>query len=68
MQILTANHWTEVRYPYVRVRAKIEGTDRDGHPIGRPIVSSNLDSWELPENEPPIKEYTWAGLKSQAHM
>ena len=49
MQILTANHWTEVRDPYGRVRGRIEGTEGDGNPIGRPTVSTNLDPWELPE-------------------
>ncbi|EDL24446.1 mCG1048826 [Mus musculus] len=37
MQILTANHWTEVRDPYGRLR-RAEG---DGNPIGRPTVSTN---------------------------
>lgn len=61
MQILTANHWTEVRDPYGRVRGRIEGAEGDGNPIGRPTVSTNLDPWELPETEPPTKEHTWAG-------
>jgi hypothetical protein len=31
-------------------------------------VSTNLDSWKLPEAEPPNKEYTWAGPWLPAHM
>ena len=55
MQILTANHWTELRDPYGRVRERSEGNEGDGNPIGRPTVSTNLDSWELPETKPPTK-------------
>ena len=51
MQILTASHWTEDWDPYGRIRERIEGTEGDGNPIGRPTVSTNLDSWELPETE-----------------
>ena len=66
MQILTANHWTEVRDPYGRVRGRIEGAEGDGNPIGRPTVSTNLDPWELPETEPPTKEHTLACPKPLA--
>ena len=61
MQILTANHWTEVRNPDGNVRGRIEGAEGDGNPIGRTTVSTNLDPWELPETKPPTKEHTWAG-------
>jgi len=44
----------EVRDPYGRVRGRIEGPQGDGNPTGRSIASTNLDSWELPETEPPI--------------
>ena len=60
MQILTADHQTEVREPYGRVRGRIEGTEQDGNPTGKPTVSTNLDSWELQETEPPTNEHTWA--------
>jgi hypothetical protein len=43
MQILTANHWTEVRDPYGGVRGRIERTEGDGNPIGRTTVSTNRD-------------------------
>jgi hypothetical protein len=68
MQILTANHWTEVRDPYGRVRGRIEGTKGGGNSIGRPTVLTNLDPWGLSETEPPTKEHTLAGLRSLAHM
>jgi hypothetical protein len=68
MQILTVKHWTVVRDFYGRVRGRIEGTEGDGNPIGRPTVSIYLDPEELPETEPPTKEHTWANLKPQAHM
>ena len=64
MQILTANHWTEVKGPYGRVRGRIEGEEGDGNPIGRPTLSTNLDPQELPETKPPIRDHTWAGLRS----
>jgi hypothetical protein len=32
---------------YGRVRGRTQGTKRDGNPIGRPTVSTNLDPWEL---------------------
>ena len=60
MQILIANHWTEVRDPY-GTWGQIEGAEGDGDPIGRKTVSTNLDPWELPETKPPTKELTWSG-------
>jgi hypothetical protein len=33
MQILTTNHWIEVRDDYERVRGRIEGAERDWNPI-----------------------------------
>jgi hypothetical protein len=68
MQILTANHWTEVRDPYGRVRVSFEETEGDGNAIGRPTVSTNPEHWELPETKPPAKEHTRAGQWSLAHM
>jgi hypothetical protein len=55
MQILTANHWTEVWDPYGRDRGRIEGDEWDCNPIGRPMFSTNQDPWELPETKPPTK-------------
>jgi hypothetical protein len=66
MQISTAKHWTEVGDPCGRVRGRIEGTEGDGNPIGRPTVSTNLDPWELPETKPPTKEHTQADLRQPA--
>jgi hypothetical protein len=39
MQILKANHWTEVRDLYGRVRERIEGEEGDGNPIERTTLS-----------------------------
>lgn len=41
MQILIANHWTEVRDPYGRVRGRIDREEGDGNPVGRLTVSTN---------------------------
>jgi hypothetical protein len=51
IQIFTANHWTEVRDSHGRVRGRTEGAEGDCNPIGRPIVSTNLDSSELTGTE-----------------
>jgi hypothetical protein len=43
MQLLTANHYNEVRNPYGRVKGMIEGAEEDNSPIERLTVSTNLD-------------------------
>jgi hypothetical protein len=43
MQIFTARHWNKVGDHYRIVRRRIEETEEDDSPIGRPIVSTNLD-------------------------
>ena len=58
MQILTVNHWTEVRDPCGRVGGRIEEAGEDGKPKERATVSTN-DLSELPETTPPTKEHTW---------
>ena len=68
MQILTANHWTEVADSYGRVRGRTEGAEGDGNPIARPTVSTNQNPWELSETKQPTKEHTWAGPWLQAHV
>ena len=68
MQILTANHWTEVGDPYGGIKGKTEGIEREGYLIGRPPVSTNLDSWELPETEPQTRQRTRAGSRSLTHI
>jgi hypothetical protein len=68
MQILTANHWSEVGDTYGRVRRRIEGAKGDGNPTGRPAVSNNQDPSELPEAKPSTKEHAWAGLWTPLQM
>ena len=68
MQILTANHWTEVGDLYGRVRGRTEETEVDRNPIGRPTVSTNLYTWELPGSKPGNKEHTQTHLRLLAHM
>ena len=46
MQIFTANHWTEVRNPYGRVRGSFEGAEGVGNPIGK-TISTNPGPSEL---------------------
>jgi len=68
MQILTADHWTEVGDPCGRVRGRIEEDEGDSNPIGKPTVSTNLDAWELPETKPPTKGHTWTDPRPLTHM
>jgi hypothetical protein len=39
----------------------LDGRIRDA--TRRPTESTNLNPWELPETEPPIKEKTWTGSR-----
>jgi hypothetical protein len=55
MHIQIANHWTEVRDPYGRVRGRSEGIEVDGNPIGRQILSTTPVTWVLPESKPSTK-------------
>jgi hypothetical protein len=46
----------ELRESYERVEGRTEGPKEDSDSTGRPTESINLDTWELPETEPPTKE------------
>jgi hypothetical protein len=63
MQTSTAEHWTEIKDHHGRVRGRIKGTEEDSKHIGRPTVSTNSDSLELPESKHPTKEYTGIGSR-----
>jgi hypothetical protein len=39
------------------MRGRIEEAEGDGNPIGRPAVSTNPDTWELPKSEPPARKH-----------
>jgi hypothetical protein len=67
MQILIANHWTEVGDPSGKVRGQIEEAEGYCNPVGRPKISTNQDLWELPETKPPTKEHTCADLCPLPH-
>jgi hypothetical protein len=43
MQILTPKQWTEAGDPCSSMRKRLEETEKEGDPIGRPAVSINLD-------------------------
>ena len=58
----------EVGDSYGRLRGRSEGAETVGNPIGRPLVSTNLEPWELPETKPPTKVHTWAGPKPPTHI
>jgi hypothetical protein len=61
MQILIANHCTDVRDVYRRVRERIEEAEADGNLIGRTAVPTNSDPWELPETKLSTKERMYMG-------
>jgi hypothetical protein len=39
----------------------MEEVEEQGSPIGRPVVLTNQDPWELPDSEPPTRQHTAAG-------
>ena len=49
------------------IRKRLEETEEEGNPIGRPAVSTNLDPWDLSDTEPPTRQHTLADMRSQ-HM
>ena len=68
MQILTANHWTELADPNGRVRERNEDNEGDGNPIEILTVSTNLNPLELPETKLPTKEHTQVGPRPLEYM
>jgi hypothetical protein len=59
---------------------RLEGAEEESNPIGRPAVSTNLDSRDLSDTEPPTNQaaytswseapdtYTaWSGLNERRH-
>jgi hypothetical protein len=57
MQILTPNQWIEAGDSCGRIREKLEEAEEEGDPIGRPAVSTNLDSRDLSDTEPPTRQF-----------
>ena len=55
MQIVTDNDWIEDEDPYGRVGGRIEGAEREHNSKGKPTISTNPDSSELPETKPLTK-------------
>ena len=53
---------------YGRDRGMIEGNREDCNPIGRTIMSPNLDPWKFPWIELPRKEYAKALPRSRTHI
>ena len=47
-QILTPNHWTEIRDSCGRIRERLKEAEEEGEPIGRPTLSTNwrASSWK----------------------
>jgi hypothetical protein len=60
MQILTANHWSNIWNPYGIISRKTEGAEGDGKPIGVSTESTSPDPSELLETKRLMRDYTWA--------
>jgi hypothetical protein len=67
MQILTANHWIEVRDQYERNRRRTERAEGNCNLTGIARLSTNPDALELPETKYKTKEHTWL-LASTGHI
>ena len=52
MQILTANHWTEIGDPNERVRGRTEGAEGGGNPIGRTTATTDPDISQRLSHQP----------------
>ena len=47
MQIFVPNQWTEAPDPCGWIKGKLEEAVEDGYPVEGPVVSINLDPWDL---------------------
>jgi hypothetical protein len=61
--ILTPNQWTEVEDLCGLMWERLEEVEEDGIPIGRPVVSTNLDHQDLSGTKPPTRYPTLAGMR-----
>ena len=46
----------------------MEEAEEEGDPIRRPAVSTNLDSQDLSDTEPPTRQHTPADMKPPTHI
>jgi hypothetical protein len=46
----------------------LEEAEEEGHPIGRPSVSTNLDPRDLSDTEPTTRQHTPADIRPQTHV
>jgi hypothetical protein len=46
---------------------RLEEAKEEGDPVGRPAVSTNLDSRHLSETGPPNKQHTLADMRPPTH-
>ena len=67
-QILTPNHFTEVGDPYGWIKGRMEDTEKEDYPIGRPAVSTTPDPWDVSETKSPTRQHTVAGQRSWTHI
>ena len=47
---------------------KLEEAEEEGDPIGRPVVSTNLDSHDLSDTEPPPRQHTPVDMRPPTHI
>jgi hypothetical protein len=57
MQIFVPNQWTEAADPCCWIRAKLEEAEKEGNPVGRSLVSINLDTQDLSDTGPQTRQH-----------
>ena len=57
-QIFTPNQWTEAGDSCGWIREKLKEAQEYGYPVGRPAVSTNRDSPDVSDTEPPTRQHT----------
>ena len=67
-QLLTPNQWSEVEDPCGWIKERLEEAEEEDDPIRRPTLSTNLDSWDLSDPQPPRRQHTLAGPRSLTHI
>ena len=68
MQILTVNHWTELRDPNGRVRGRTKGAEGDCNPIGRTISTYQTTQNSQRLNHQPPRVYIEGFMASDKNI
>jgi hypothetical protein len=66
MQMFTPKQWTEAADPCGWIREKLEA--EEGDPIGKPAVSTNLNSQDCSDTKAPNRQNVSAYMRPQTHI